>query len=218
MEEAIYDRSSLAERLKISLHGIDYLIEGGLPHIRIGKTIRFLWPEVEKWLKNNASSVSEFEAALLTGMTPESIHLLANRGFFPSQPQGRSYIYYPFELHARLRKLEPKNMIWSSTTSRVEYRVNKLRELEYYVDVQMCAVCKTHAASIICNICHRPICLACNEYLNNGKPLHLEPDRICFECAERMPFLKIWTTHRRNFKKDINIKRSENLRSPKQNS
>ncbi len=44
-------KKELAEELKISIPTIDRQLKLGMPHVKIGKAIRFELEEVIKWLK-----------------------------------------------------------------------------------------------------------------------------------------------------------------------
>lgn len=45
------NKEELAEKLNISVSMVNKLITQGLPHFKIGKSIRFDLKEVKKWLK-----------------------------------------------------------------------------------------------------------------------------------------------------------------------
>lgn len=52
-------KKELAEELKISLPTIDRQLKLGMPHINIGKAVRFELEEVIKWLKEQGNNERE---------------------------------------------------------------------------------------------------------------------------------------------------------------
>lgn len=45
------NKKQLAEKLNISIPMIDKLMKNGMPKIKIGKSVRFEYEEVLKWIK-----------------------------------------------------------------------------------------------------------------------------------------------------------------------
>lgn len=56
MEQPLLDRSELAKRLKVSSRTIIKLETMGLPVINVTGFVRYEWPEVLQWLKDNSQS------------------------------------------------------------------------------------------------------------------------------------------------------------------
>lgn len=48
-------KEELAEELKVSIPTIDRQMKIGMPHIKIGKAVRFELDEVVKWLKDKGN-------------------------------------------------------------------------------------------------------------------------------------------------------------------
>jgi len=49
----ILTKKELAEKLKISTRTIDRMIRRGMPKLKYEYTVRFIWEDVENWLKND---------------------------------------------------------------------------------------------------------------------------------------------------------------------
>lgn len=50
-------KNELAEELKISVVTINRLLAKGLPKVKVGGQVRFIYEDVEKWLKNGGQNV-----------------------------------------------------------------------------------------------------------------------------------------------------------------
>ncbi len=53
------DKKDLAKELKVSIPTIDRLIAKGMPKIKVGKAVRFEYPEVVAWLKSRQNAKGE---------------------------------------------------------------------------------------------------------------------------------------------------------------
>ncbi len=57
--ENLVSIKEIARRLGVSLYTVYYWAAAGrIPHYRIGRNLRFSWPEVEEWLRKHRREVA----------------------------------------------------------------------------------------------------------------------------------------------------------------